>query len=122
MCTAVLLCREEFGGNVVNKDVDLSYAFVDNLLASKNVSTACKDFLRFDFSFDKYDLGRDATEPKTVRVDVMELIKTWKLNYETEDYSSVLMRKVCARMKPTSLNKRIFSVQVKTLLMFCYRS
>jgi hypothetical protein len=112
MCTAVLLCREEFGGNVVNKDVDLSYAFVDNLLASKNVSTACKDFLRFDFSFDKYDLGRDATEPKTVRVDVMELLKTWKLNYETEDYSSVLMRKVCARMKPTSLNKRIFSAVV----------
>ena len=65
LCTNILLCREVYG----QKGGELNYSFLDELLLDPDVSSTCKEVLKTDFNFLKYDLVTDKNLQKTEEVD-----------------------------------------------------
>jgi hypothetical protein len=105
MCTSILLCREEFG----HKESEVSYSFLENLLGDVQTTGACKKLLEFDFHFERYNLASDVLQPCQENVVVPRVIQEWKLNRETEDYCSLLLKKIAGRIRGNCLNRRVFS-------------
>ena len=104
MCTGILLCREEFG----RKDGELSYNFLADLLRTTGLSNTCRNLLEFDFQFKKYNLEKDELAPRSEKVHVLTLLQTYKLNHETEDYCSLLLKQISGSLKRNALTLRFF--------------
>ena len=103
LCTDILVFREVCG----SKESEWTYARLRALLDNADGTPALKSLLLRDFSFQQYSSNTNDWEPKSTRVDVLDILEKRKLNHEELDYSTRKLVLVSRRMDRHSVHLRV---------------